>query len=350
MQRAFTFASFASRLVLVGVCLTVAACATRRVETPRYPWPDKEAALPPIVIRTEPIDSAASDLSSAGAKAMGDTGHNLLMSGLYFFYFPVGPLFTLIAVPMSLIEGHAAYQTETKCLNHLQSVLGDVPAWVRSTFGGTSVAQLVTEGARSQLKDGGPAIIVLQTTRSTEERSAQYVKVGADLGANTLVLADVRVLFGKKAGTACDLKLAAQANVRVQRVGQPESNETRYTVLAEQPQVPLEEWASEPARARKQLDELLATLGRRLVESYADRMGCSERPCEWDATERVQSRRSITSAERCAPTLSSAGPEEANAVSWCLVDPQACPVRCDFTDYESCASVKPDQQHRCVLR
>jgi hypothetical protein len=39
-----------------------------------------------------------------------------------------------------------------------------------------------------------------------------------------------------------------------------------------------------------------------------------------------------------------------DALRWCLVDRQACPVRCDLVDYESCASAKPDHQHRCVLR
>jgi hypothetical protein len=34
---------------------------------------------------------------------------------------------------------------------------------------------------------------------------------------------------------------------------------------------------------------------------------------------------------------------------WCLVDPQACPMRCNFVDYESCAPAKPDQRFRCVL-
>jgi hypothetical protein len=230
---------------------------------------------------------------------------------------------------MALSEGQAAYRDETRCLQLVRDAVGDVPTWFRSTFGETSVAQLVAEGARSQLNAGGPAIVVLETPRSAEERAAQLKGLGKDLGAKTLVLADVQVLFGGTLRGNCDLKLTVQADVRVQPVGQPEASQPRYSVSAEQLQVPLSEWAAEPAHARRQLDELLATVGRRLVESYVDRMGCSEQPCEWDATER--------------PPTNPAVP------LWCLVDPNAVTVRCNFLDYESCASAKPDQGYRCVL-
>jgi hypothetical protein len=152
--------------------------------------------------------------------------------------------------------------------------------------------------------------------------------VGKDYGARTLILADVSVPVRDVAfGSDCDVKLVAQAQVRVQPIGQPEMKEPSYTVRAEQPQVPLEQWASDSARARAQLDELSATLGRNLVESYSDRMGCMQRKCEWDLTERSPLHR--------APLC-------------CLVDPNAVTVRCDFTDYESCDAAKPDLRYRCV--
>jgi hypothetical protein len=103
--------------------------------------------------------------------------------------------------------------------------------------------------------------------------------------------------------------------------------EPSRTVRAEQPQVALEQWASDSARARAQLDELLATLGRNLVESYSDRMGCMQRKCEWDLTERSPLHR----APLCCP-----------------VDAKAATVQCDFTDYESCDAAKPDLRYRCV--
>jgi hypothetical protein len=181
---------------------------------------------------------------------MGTAGHELLLSGLYFFMFPMGPLITMVGIPLSLKDAQTVYSNEIRCPQRVRDKLGDVPAWVRSTFGGTPVAQLVAEGARSQLREGGPAIVVLQGTGSKEERSAQHERLGKELGAKTLVLADIRVLFGETVGSACDVKLTAQADVRVQPIGQPEMKEPRFWVWAEQPQVPLEEWASEPARAR----------------------------------------------------------------------------------------------------
>ncbi|HQR72493.1 MAG TPA: hypothetical protein PLE54_17950 [Burkholderiaceae bacterium] len=329
MQRALRLvASLASRLLLAGVCLAIAACATKRTEQPHYLWPDREPSPPPIVVRTASIESAAGE-TAAAAKAASSAGHGVLISSLYLLMFPVGPLITIVGIPMALKDAHSQYVNETRCIQRVKDKLGDVPAWVRSTFSETPVAQLVVEGARSLLRDGGPSIVPLQGAGSPEERSAQFDKLGKDLGAKTLVLADIRVLFGEATGSACDVKLAAQADVRVQPIGQPEMKEPGFSVWAEQPQVPLEEWASEPARARRQLDELLATLGRKLIESYSDRMGCSERRCDWVATERPP-------PIRAAPL-------------WCLVDQNAATVRCDFLDEESCATSKPDQGYRCVL-
>jgi hypothetical protein len=244
---------------------------------------------------------------------------------------PVGPLIALVGIPLSFMDARTEYSNELGggCPERVRERLVDVPAWVQSTFAGAPIAELVAEGARSQLRDGGPKIVVLHGAGSTEERSAQHEKLAKDLGAKTSILADISVLFRDVAGGSnCDVKLTAQAQVRVQPVGQPEMKEPSYSVWAEQLQVPLEEWASEPARARAQLDELLATLGRNLIGSYGDRMGCWQQRCEWDATER-------SSPIRAAPV-------------WCLVDPDAATVRCDFIDYESCATAKPDQRYRCV--
>lgn len=329
MERAFRLlANYASRAMLASLCVAVAACSTKGGETPHYPWPDRELAPPPIVVRTASIESATGE-AAAAARAASSAGHGVLLSSLYLLMFPVGPLITIVGIPLALKDAHTQYVTETRCLQHVRDRLGDMPAWVRSTFAETQVAQLVAEAARSQLRDGGPSIVPLQGAGSPADRAAQLDKIGKDLGAKTLVLADIRVLFGEATGSACDVKLAAQADVRVQPIGQPEMKEPRFSVWAEQPQVPLEEWASEPARARRQLDELLATLGKKLIESYSDRMGCSERRCDWDATVRP--------------------PPNRTAPLWCLVDPNAATVRCDFLDYESCSTAKPDQGHRCVL-
>ena len=329
MKRERTQISIASRLLIIGLSLAVAACASGRVETPHYPWPDREGSLPPIVVRTASVASETGE-AAAAAKAIGTGGQELLLSGMYFFMFPVGPLVTLIGIPLSLADARNEYLSAMggRCPERVRERLGDVPAWVQSTFGGARLADLVAEGARSRVRDGGPQVIVLQAGGSREERSAQYDRLGKDYGATALILADVSVLFRDVAGGSdCDVKLSAEAQIRVQPIGQPELEEPRYRVWAEQPQTPLEEWALEPARARVQLEELLAALGRNLMESYSDRMGCFQRPCDWDATERPPLKR---------------------LPLWCLVDQSATTVRCDFLAYESCVAARPDSGYSCV--
>lgn len=328
MERAFRLlASYASRAMLVTLCAAVAACSTKGIETPHYPWPDRERSPPPIVVRTASMESATGE-AAAAAKAASSAGHDVLISSLYFFMFPVGPLITIVGIPLALKDAHTSYVNENRCFQRVKDSLGDVPAWIQSTFAGTPVAQIVADGARSQVREGGPVIVPLQAAGSPEERAVRLERLGKDLGAKSLILADIRVLFGETTGSSCDVTLAARADVRVQAVGHPETKEIRYSVRAEQAQVPLEAWASEPARARKRLDELLASLGRTLIESYSLRMGCSERPCYWHTSERAPIRRA--------------------AALWCLVDPNASPMRCDFADYESCAAAEPDQRYRCV--
>ena len=330
MTRAFTQSTgLSSRLLLVGITFVVAGCATTKVEAPHYPWPDREAPLPPIVVRTTDVMSETGE-AAAAANAVGTAGRGLLLSGMYFFMVPVGPLATLVGIPLSFMEARNEYSSAMggRCPDKVRERLGDVPKWVQSTFGGARLGDVVAEGARSRVRDGGPRITVLQATGSAEERLVQLEKTGKDHGAPVLILADVSVLFRDVPGGGdCDVKLLGQAQVRVQPIGQPEMKKPRYSVWAERPQVPLEEWATDPERARVQLRELLLTLGRNLVESYSDRMGCFQRPCEWDASER--------------PPLN-------RAPLWCLLDPNAAAVRCDFREYESCVAARPGSEYGCV--
>jgi hypothetical protein len=292
------------------------------------PWPGREAPLPPIVVRMEPVASAE---DYAAARAMATAGEGLRESASFIFIAPVvGSLFALGGIPLSLIDAQTQYLKETSggCPERLRERLVDVPAWVQSTFAGAPVAELVAQGARSQLRDGGPDIVVLHGAGSTKERLAQHERLMKDRGVKALILADVSVVLRDVArGSDCDLKLVSEARIRVQRIGKPETKEPRYSVRAETPQVSLEQWAAEPARARAQLDELLAALGRNLIWSYGDRMGCSDRGCDWETGR--------PSPDRAAPV-------------WCLVDVDATAVRCDFTDHESCMSARPDQRYGCV--
>jgi hypothetical protein len=246
------------------------------------PWPSGEAPLPPLVVRTKPVTSVRE--GSAAAEAMATAGKGLVESASFFFMFPAGPLVALVGIPLSLVNAHAQYSKEIGggCPERVRERLVDVPAWVQSTFAGAPVAELVAQGSRSQLRDGGPEIVVRHGASSTEERLAQHEKLIKDRGAKALILADVSVLLRDVAkGSDCELKLISEARVRAQWPGKPETNEPRYSLRVESPQAPLEQWAAEPARARAQLEELLASLGRNLIWSYGHRMGCSQRRCEW---------------------------------------------------------------------
>jgi hypothetical protein len=43
-----------------------------------------------------------------------------------------------------------------------------------------------------------------------------------------------------------------------------------------------------------------------------------------------------------------AAPRKPNATRLCLIDPLDCPVRCDYTSYNSCVDAKPDRRYGCV--
>jgi hypothetical protein len=85
----------------------------------------------------------------------------------------------------------------------------------------------------------------------------------------------------------------------------------------------------------------------------------------WQAGARIGScfvapTQTVLSADSGSPTCAavpfsvvtanavSAAARKPDARRLCLIDPQACPVRCDFTGYESCVDAKPDQRYRCV--
>jgi hypothetical protein len=159
--------------------------------------------------------------------------------------------------------------------------LGDLPEWVESTFGSTPVLTDVAYAARRQVRGVvGPAVLESTAGASPEARAAEVMAIGERLGVSNLILADAHVQFGEMIH-GCKIKLVARVDVRVQPIGQPEMTTPRFSVWAEQGDVPVEDWAVNPDHARKELRLLLDQLGSKLVDAYRDRMGCAERGCEW---------------------------------------------------------------------
>lgn len=268
------------RLLVVGVCSALAACATRTDPGPVYPWPYRDGTRPaPIVIRTAAAKPGASPEDTRWKEALAIGAHESIVSVLYSFLLPG---FFLVGIPLAVADAHEAFNKQgTPCPPRVTNVLSDVPRWVESTFGAVPTVQIVTEETRRQIGAAGPVVVAASLTSASEKRSVEIDQLGQQLQAKTLVVADIQVVFGDIGPSNCSVKLAAIAEVRVQQIGKPAMKLPRYSVWAAEDDAPLEEWAVHPEQAQHALTVLLQQLAGHLVESYRSRMGCSEQPCDW---------------------------------------------------------------------
>lgn len=268
-------------------CSALAACATSPDPGPSYPWPYRDGSpLAPIVIRTAAAKHftladdtrwKAEDTRWKDALAVG--AHESVMSILYSFLLPG---FFLVGVPLAIADAHDVFkQTSPPCPPRVTKVLADVPNWVESTFRAVPTRQIVADETRRQIGAGGPAVVSASFVSDSEKRSFEIDQMGRQLQAKTLVVADIQVVFGDLGSSNCTVKLAAIADVRVQPLGKPEMKNPRYSVWAAEDDVPIEDWAVHPENARQGLTLLLQKLAGQLVESYRERMGCGEQPCDW---------------------------------------------------------------------
>jgi hypothetical protein len=193
----------------------------------------------------------------------------------------VGPLGLFIAAPLGLFGALSAYASDEYCSPRTRTALGNPDQWVRSTFGSVPALTDVADAARRQVRGpAGPQVLVSEAGQSSQARESETRGIAGRLGTVTVILADVYVEFGEMV-QGCRIRLTARADIRVQPAGQPEMTAPRFSLWAEQDDVPLEDWVQNPERAREELRRLLGQLGSRLIEAYRDRMGCSERDCGW---------------------------------------------------------------------
>lgn len=261
-------------------CTVLAACATSPEPGPNYPWPYRDGSpLAPIVIRTSAAKPGAPAEDTRLKDALAVGAHESVMSVLYSFLLPG---FFLVGIPLAIADAHNTYkQASPPCPPRVTKVLADVPNWVESTFLAVPTPQVVTDGMRRQIGAAGPVVVSASLASDSEKRSFEIDELGRQLQAKALVVADIQVVLGDMGSSNCTVKLAAIADVRVQPLGKPAMKMPRYSVWASEDDVPIEDWAVHPEKARQELTALLQKLAGKLVDSYRDRMGCGEQPCDW---------------------------------------------------------------------
>lgn len=266
----------AGRWGAVCACLCLAACATRPDAGPSYPWPRDDSPLAPILVRSATVLSTtegeyapAKEALTLSAEVLGGAAQ----AG------PLGLVVGIALVPIAVADAFAS--SRDYCPPRTRQALGRVPEWVQSTFGTVPVLANVANAARHRLLGvGGPAVLESGAGLSPQARTTEVNSIGNRAGVTNVILADVHVQFGEMI-QGCKIKLVARADVRVQPLGQPEMMRPRFSVWAEQPDAPVEEWAANPDLARKELGALLEQLGGKLIDAYRDRMDCTERGCAW---------------------------------------------------------------------
>jgi hypothetical protein len=231
------------------------------------------------VIRTSAakLGALAEDTRLKEALAVG--AHESVMSVLYSVLLPG---FFLVGIPLAIADAHNIYkQSNPPCPPRVTKVLADVPNWVESTFLAVPTLQIVTDEMRRHIGAAGPVVIPASFASDSEKRLFETDELGRQLQAKVLVVADIQVVFGEMGSSNCTVKLAAIGDVRVQPLGKPAMKMPRYSVWAAEDDVPIEDWAVHPDKARQELTVLLQKLAGKLVDSYRDRMGCGELPCDW---------------------------------------------------------------------
>lgn len=266
-----------ARWVAVCACVCLAACATRPVDSgPSYPWPRDERTPLPILVRSATLLSTNDGEYAPAKEAVSAGAETILGAG---WAGPLGLVVGLALVPFAVADAFAS--SSEMCPPRARQALGRLPEWVQSTFGPVPVLADVADAARRRLRGaGGPVVLESSAGASPQARTAEVIGIGNRAGVSHVILADVHVQFGEMV-QGCRIKLVARADVRVQPLGQPEMIQPRFSVWAEQPDAPVEDWAVNPDLARKELRALLDQLGGKLIDAYRDRMDCAERGCDW---------------------------------------------------------------------
>jgi hypothetical protein len=202
-------------------------------------------------VRSASVRSTTKGKYNAGQQALSNFGEAVLAGGR------VGPLGLVIGVPLGAVGAVIALVDKDRCPPRVRAALGNVDQWVGSTLGTMPVLADVTNAARQSLRgSGGPQILTSSAGASLEAKEQEVTTLGAQLGTANLILADILVEFGEMS-SACRITLSAKADIRVQSVGQPPAAAPRFSLVAMQDDVPVEDWARNPEMARVELRRLL---------------------------------------------------------------------------------------------
>jgi hypothetical protein len=252
----------------VGLMLT--GCASTPAPTPAHPWPGPGSDLPPIVLRASAArvnEHVRQPEDIRAAKTLRDS----VLFGVIWALPTYGG--SLILIPIGVVQSVSELAGRTNCPPRAEAALGDVPRWFASTFQSVPVLNIVSEELTRNLGGPPPAVLVRPVEPSAEKEEASLRESGQRLGVSTMIVTDVQVQFGRLVPSTCAIKLAVCADIRAQPLEQPRAGQPNASVESVDDDVPVEEWASDPTKAQRQLEQLLRALAGKIAETYKKASG-----------------------------------------------------------------------------
>ena len=256
-------------LVMV-VGLMLSGCASTPELTPAHPWPGPGSDLPPIVLRASAArvnEHVQQPEDIRAAKTLRDS----VLFGVVWALPTYGG--SLILIPIGVVQSVSELAGRTNCPPRAEAALGDVPRWFASTFQSVPVLNIVSEELLRSLGGPPPAVLVMPLEPSVEEEEASLREAGQRLGASTMIVTDVQIRFGRLVPSTCAIKLAVCADIRAQPLERPRAGQPNVSVDFADDDVPVEEWASDPSKAKRQLEQLLRQLAIKVAEAYKKASG-----------------------------------------------------------------------------
>jgi hypothetical protein len=257
-------------LLVVAVGLMLSGCASTPALTSAHPWPGPGSDLPPIVLR-----ASAARVNEHVRQPEDIRAANALRDNLLFGVIWALPTYggSLILIPIGIVQSVSELSGRTNCPPRAEAALGDVPRWFASTFQSVPVLNIVSEELLRNLSGPPPAVLVMPVEPSVEKEEASLREAGQQLGASTLIITDVQIRFGRLVPSTCAIKLAVCADIRAQPLERPRAGQPNVSVDSAADDVPVEEWASDPTKAQRQLEQLLRQLAVKIAETYKKAAG-----------------------------------------------------------------------------
>jgi hypothetical protein len=254
----------------MAVGLILSGCASTPAPTPAHPWPGPGSDLPPIVLRASVAQVNEHVRQPEDIRAARTLRDSLLFSVIWALPTYGG---SLILIPIGVVQSVSELAGRTSCPPRAEAALGDVPRWFASTFQSVPVLNIVSEELARNLGGPPPAVLVMPVEPSAGKDEASLREAGHRLGASTIIVTDVQLRFGRLVPSTCEIKLAALAEVRVQPLDRPRAAQSNVDVWAAEDNVPVEEWAGDPGKARRQLEQLLQQVAVQIASAYKQASG-----------------------------------------------------------------------------